>query len=108
MKKEGLWLYLLLSRLPVFSWGLAGVGFEVLPKSELLGEAQFISHLFDQNIRLAQEVFRLIDSDHIDPLHRRITGALFDDVRKMPRRKTLFVGIVLYSAMLAVLLIEGQ
>ena len=44
-------------RLLVFSGGLAGVGFEVLAEGELLREAQFVRHLFDQDIRLAQKVF---------------------------------------------------
>ena len=61
-------------RLLVFGGRLSGVGFEVLTEGELLREAQFIRHLFDQDIRLAQEVFGLIDGHHIDPIHRGITG----------------------------------
>ena len=75
------------------------MGFEVLAEGELLREAQFVRHLFDPDIRLAQEVFGLIDGHHIDPIHRGITGFLFDDVRKMPWRESLFVGIVLHGAM---------
>ena len=65
-------------------------------------------YLLDEHVRLAKEMYRLIDGHHIDPLHRSITGFLFDDVREMPRCERLLVRIVLHGAMQLVLLIERQ
>ena len=84
------------------------MGLEVLAEGELLGEAEFVRYLLDQHVRLAQEVLRLTDGDHVNPLHRCIIGLLFDDVRKMPWRHMLLRGVILNGSMLPVLLIKGE
>ena len=84
------------------------MGFEVFAESELFGEAELGSDVFDLRVGLAQQVLGLVDSDHVDPLHRCVTRFLLDDVRKMTRRQTLLLGIVLHRPMLAVLRIERQ
>ena len=92
----------------VFGGRKAGVGLEVLAEGELLREAEFVRHLFDQHPRLAQQVLRLIDGDHVDPLHRRVVRLLPDDVREMTRREMLQLRIVLHGAVLSVFLVQRK
>ena len=97
-----------LSSVLIFRRGLAGMHLEVLSEGELFGKTQFVGHLLDQDIRLAQEVFRLIDSHHVDPFHRRETGFPLDDVCKMARRECLLFRIILHCTVLLVLLVERK
>ena len=93
---------------PELRWTHARVGFEVLAEGELLGEADFVGHLLDLDIGLAEEVLGLVDGDHVDPLHRGITRFPFDDVRKVARCKTLSLCIIIDFPMLPILHVECQ
>lgn len=98
----------LLFSVPVFGGGEACVGLEVLAEGELLGKAEFVRRLFDEHARPAQQILRLIDGDHVDPLHGRVVRLLPDDVREMTRREVLLCGVILHRAVLFVLLVQRQ